>query len=122
MAACMAGVPKRAEGRVRARHWADSYTSAMPAADCGHGDLHALIERQEGRIAELTASIEKMTSARTGLLETVEELRMRLVAAQRRGMRQASPFSDDRRISKPRSPGRRPGKGRFGHRRPPTAD
>ena len=75
----------------------------------------------EGRIAELTARVEKMASINTGLMEAVEELRVQLVAFQPRGMRQASPSSDDRRSSKPKSSGRRPGGGRSGRRRPPPA-
>ena len=75
---------------------------------CEHGELIALVSRQQGHNASLTA--------------TVKELRRQLAAAQRSGKRQAAPFSKGGRTDKPRRPGRKPGMGNFSYRKPPSAD
>ena len=79
------------------------------AANCGHGDPLAPAERREGRVAGLTATVEKMTSVSAGLMEGAGELRGQPAAARRGRMLQARPFSGDRSSRKPNSPGRRPG-------------
>ena len=75
---------------------------------CEHGELIALVSRQQDQVARLTT--------------TIKELRKHLVAAQRAGKRQAAPFSKGRQTSKPRRPGRKPGMGNFSYRKPPSAD
>ena len=75
---------------------------------CEHGELIALVSRQQDQVARLTT--------------TIKELRKQLAAAQRAGKRQAAPFSKGRQTSKPRRPGRKPGMGNFSYRKPPSAD
>ena len=45
-----------------------------------------------------------------------------LAESERRGRRQAAPFSKGRRSGKPKRPGRKPGTGLFSYRKPPSAD
>ena len=75
---------------------------------CQHGELIALVSRQQDQVARLTA--------------TIKELRKELAEAKRAGKRQAAPFSKGERTSKPRRPGRKPGKGNFSYRKPPAVD
>ena len=68
-----------------------------------------MVDRLQGHNASLTA--------------TVKELLRQLAAAQRSGKRQAAPFSKGGRTdNKPRRPGRKPGRGNFSYRKPPSAD
>ena len=73
-----------------------------------HDELMALVARQQKRIAELTTAN--------------EELHSQLAESERRGRRQAAPFSKGRRSGKPKRPGRKPGTGLFSYRKPPSAD
>ena len=75
---------------------------------CEHDDLIVQVDRLQDRNARLTT--------------TIKELRKQLVAAQRAGKRQATPFSKGSRTSKPRRPGRKPGMGNFSYRKPPPVD
>ena len=75
---------------------------------CEHDDLIGKVDRLQERNARLTT--------------TIKELRKQLAAAQRAGKRQAAPFSRGERTSKPRRPGRKPGKGNFSYRKPPAVD
>ena len=75
---------------------------------CEHDDLIGKADRLQGQVARLTT--------------TIKELRKQLAAAQRAGKRQAAPFSKGERVSKPRRPGRKPGKGNFSYRKPPAVD
>ena len=53
-------------------------------------------------------------------MATIRELQKRLVEAQRAGKRQAAPFSKGTRTAKPKRPGRKPGRGSFSYRKPPS--
>ncbi len=53
-------------------------------------------------------------------MATIRELQKRLVEAQRAGKRQAAPFSKGTRTAKPKRPGRKPGRGSFNYRKPPS--
>ena len=64
---------------------------------CEHGELIALVSRQQDQVARLTA--------------TIKELRKELAEAKRAGKRQAAPFSKGGRTNKPKRPGRKPGIG-----------
>ena len=75
---------------------------------CEHGELIALVSRQQDQVARLTA--------------TIKELRKELAEAKRAGKRQAAPFSKGGRTDKPRRPGRKPGIGSFSYRKPPSPD
>ena len=75
---------------------------------CEHGELIALVSRQQDQVARLTA--------------TIKELRKELAEAKRAGKRQAAPFSKGGRTNKPKRPGRKPGIGSFSYRKPPSPD
>ena len=75
---------------------------------CQHGDLLVQVNRLQDRNARQLA--------------TIRELQKRLVEAQRAGKRQAAPFSKGTRTAKPKRPGRKPGRGSFSYRKPPSAD
>ena len=75
---------------------------------CEHGELTALVSRQQDQVARLTA--------------TVRELRKELAEARRAGKRQAAPFSKGGRTNRPKRPGRKPGIGSFSYRKPPSPD
>ena len=78
---------------------------------CQHDDLIALVNRHRGENARLQLQVVRQ-------LATITELQKQLVEAQRSGKRQAAPFSKGKRATKPR----RPGKGQFSYRKPPSAD
>ena len=80
----------------------------MCKTDSEHDELMALVARLQGQVARLTAAN--------------EELHSQLAGSERRGKRQAAPFSKGRRSSKPKRPGRKPGTGQFSYRKPPSAD
>ena len=75
---------------------------------CEHGELIALVSRQQDQVARLTA--------------TIKELRKELAEAKRAGKRQAAPFSKGGRTDRPKRPGRKPGMGNFSYRKPPSPD
>ena len=75
---------------------------------CQHGELIALVSRQQDQVARLTA--------------TIKELRKELAEAKRAGKRQAAPFSKGGRTDRPKRPGRKPGIGSFSYRKPPSPD
>ena len=75
---------------------------------CEHGELIALVSRQQDQVARLTA--------------TIKELRKELAEAKRAGKRQAAPFSKGGRTNRPKRPGRKPGIGSFSYRKPPSPD
>ena len=85
------------------------------ALPCEHDDLIAQVDRQQNVNARLQDRNACLTT-------TIKELRKQLAAAQRVGKRQAAPFSKGERTSKPRRPGRKPGKGNFSYRKPPAVD
>ena len=88
------------------------YTLAMcidkDLPSCQHGELIALVSRQQDQVARLTA--------------TIKELRKELAEAKRAGKRQAAPFSKGGRTNRPKRPGRKPGIGSFSYRKPPSPD
>ena len=75
---------------------------------CEHGELIALVSRQQDQVARLTA--------------TIKELRKALAEAKQAGKRQAAPFSKGGRTNRPKRPGRKPGIGSFSYRKPPSPD
>ncbi|MFQ6031014.1 MAG: IS66 family transposase [Dehalococcoidia bacterium] len=63
-------------------------------------------------VVELQEEVAQLKAANEGLREEIAKL-------QRAGKRQAAPFSKGRREAPSKSPGRKPGMGRFSYRRPP---
>ena len=78
---------------------------------CQHDDLIALVNRHRGENARLQLQVVRQ-------LATITELQKQLVEAQRARKRQPAPFSKGTRTAKPK----RPGKGRFSYRKPPSSD
>ena len=84
-----------------------------------------LIKQQAEEIARLRAELERAERDRDRLQRENERLRKQLDAARRAGFRQAAPFSKGAPVSRPRRPGRKPGRpyGRQGRRAvPPVID
>ena len=110
-----AGIPKLVDSGVGggiAIGRSGFYTLAMcidkDLPSCQHGELIALVSRQQDQVARLTA--------------TIKELRKELAEAKRAGKRQAAPFSKGGRTDRPKRPGRKPGIGSFSYRKPPSPD
>ena len=80
----------------------------MCKTDSEHDELMALVEGLQRQVARLTAAN--------------EELHSQLAESERRGKRQAAPFSKGRCSGKPKRPGRKPGTGLFSYRKPPSAE
>ena len=76
---------------------------------CEHGELIALVSRQQDQVARLTT--------------TIKELRKQLAAGPASGQAPGSAILQRRAgLDKPRRPGRKPGTGNFSYRKPPSAD
>jgi len=71
------------------------------------------------RLARRVAELEELLAARDG---RIAELEKQLGEVRRRGKRQAAPFSKDRPVEEPKTPGRKRGQahGRHGHRAVPA--
>ena len=81
--------------------------------------LTARVEELTAANIQLTARVEELTAADGKRGETIESLTGKLTAAERKGKRQATPFSRGTHKSNPKRPGRRPGEGDFVNRKAP---
>jgi transposase len=77
---------------------------------------------RDQRIAELeTALAEAQVTIQT-LREEIERLKTELDDLRRKGKRQATPFARKKRVTEPKRPGRKEGKGCFSYRRQPSEE
>jgi|TARA_Y100000310_G_scaffold27025_1_gene25722 transposase len=67
------------------------------------------------QVVSLQDRVERLTAVTEGLSKEIADLR-------RAGKRQAAPFAKGTRATNPKRPGRKPGKGSFSYRKPPSAD
>jgi transposase len=75
---------------------------------------------READLAEL--SREQLVALVLEMAAQVEALRARLDEQERRGKRQAAPFSKGTRVASPKRPGRKPGRGNFRRREAPEPE
>src|SRR3954454_16875053 len=93
--------------------------SVMPTlkelAQLGTEALLAFVAQLLTELAALRARVEQLLAENAALKAQLEQ-------SQRNAKRQAAPFSKGRRKAQPKRPGRKPGKGPFRFRTPPTPD
>lgn len=80
------------------------------------------MDPRDQRIAELEAQLRARDAVIAELQEQIRQLQERLEGAKRAGKRQATPFAREKRVAKPKRPGRKKGKGRFASRPRPTPE
>lgn len=84
--------------------------------------LSTRIRELEAVIAALESQLQQRDQAIARLQEQVHQLQEQLASAKRAGRRQATPFARKKRVSKPKRPGRKKGKGKFSYRRKPAPE
>jgi len=84
-------------------------------ASLDRGDLLALIVSLREQVVSLHDHVERLTAVN-------EELSQEIAGLKRAVKRQAAPFSKGTRATNPKRPGRKPGKGSFSYRKPPSPD
>ena len=89
----------------------------MPAdplsSSASRDELLALIEALHRQVAELTAADEALRTQLASLQGDNAALRAQIDRLSGQGKSQATPFSKGVRLSHPKKPGRKPGKGPF---------
>lgn len=88
----------------------------------GRDELLALIGSLREHVVSLQDEVAKFQQQLAEAATTIEELRKEIADLKRAGKRQAAPFSKGTRATNPKRPGRKPGKGSFSYRKPPSAD
>lgn len=98
--------------------WARTWGVAEPSRE----ELEAENARLAGRVAELEAAAAEQTERLAEQTERLKQLERLVESLQRRGKRQAAPFSKGDPALNPKKPGRKSGSGhgRHGHRFAPT--
>ncbi len=78
---------------------------------------------RDQRIADLEAQLRERDALIAKLEEQIRQLQEQVVeGAKRNGKRQATPFARKKRVTQPKRPGRKKGKGRFASRRRPAPE
>ena len=77
---------------------------------------------RDQRIADLEAQLRERDAVIANLQGQIRQLQEQLAGAKRVGKRQATPFAREKRVTRPKRPGRKKGKGRFASRRRPAAE
>jgi transposase len=77
---------------------------------------------RDQRIADLEAQLREQDALIAKLEEQIRQLREQVEGAKRAGKRQATPFARKKRVTQPKRPGRKKGKGRFASRRRPAPE
>ena len=88
----------------------------------GRGELLALIGSLREHVVSLQDEAARLQRQLAQAATTIEELRKEIADLKRSGKRQTAPFSKGTRATNPKRPGRKPGKGSFSYRKPPSAD
>jgi len=81
-----------------------------------------LPDPKEQRIAELENQLAQAQATIEALQEKITQLQAEVEAQKRTGKRQATPFSRQKRVKKPKRPGRKAGQGQFSHRDKPLSE
>ena len=74
------------------------------------------------RIADLEAQLRERDAVIANLQGQIRQLQEQLAGAKRVEKRQATPFAREKRVTRPKRPGRKKGEGRFASRRRPAAE
>lgn len=81
-----------------------------------------LSDPKDQRIAELEDQLAQARATIEALQEQLRQLQAEVEALKRAGKRQAVPFSRQKKVKKPKPPGRKAGQGKFAYREKPTPE